>query len=329
MRRPSSRSPCSLTHPGSRVKIGQREVAVQRGLLQLIGNTPLLRLDTMETEGSAELYAKLESMNPGGSIKDRVALAMVEEAEDAGLLTPGSTVVEVSGGNMGVSLAMVASAKGYRSAIVMPENAPQERRRLIARFGASLHLTPSDLGMVGAKRAAQRMTKQNKGYVLLDQFASAANPRAHYLGTGREILDALGDRRVDAFVAGVGTGGTITGVGQALKGKEPSVQVIAVEPATSPLLSEGRFGEHGIVGLGADFIPEILDRESIDEVVTVGTQEALDTMQELAKKVGTLVGVSSGANVFAAMKTAQRLGRGKVVVTVLPDTGERYPSLYG
>ena len=302
---------------------------MERSLLQLIGNTPLLRLDTMETEGSAELYAKLESVNPGGSIKDRVALAIVEEAEDAGLLTPGSTIVEVSGGNMGVSLAMVAAAKGYRSAIVMPENAPQERRRLIARFGASLHLTPSDLGMAGAKRAAQRMTKQNKGYVLLDQFASAANPRAHYLGTGREILDALGDRRVDAFVAGVGTGGTITGVGRALKEKEPSVQVIAMEPATSPLLSEGRFGEHGIVGLGADFIPEILDRELIDEVVTVGTQEALGTMQELAKKVGTLVGVSSGANVFVAMKTAQRLGRGKVVITVLPDTGERYPSLYG
>ena len=302
---------------------------MQRSLLQLIGNTPLVRLDTMETEGSAELYAKLESVNPGGSIKDRVALAMVEEAEDAGLLTPGSTIVEVSGGNMGVSLAMVAAAKGYRSAIVMPENAPQERRRLIARFGASLHLTPSDLGMAGAKRAAQRMANQNKGHVLLDQFASPANPRAHYLGTGREILDALGERRVDAFAAGVGTGGAITGVGQALKEKDPSVLVIAVEPSTSPLLSEGRFGEHGIVGLGADFIPEILDRELIDEVITVSTQEALDTMRELAKKVGTLVGISSGANVFAAMKTAQRLGRGKAVVTVLPDTGERYSSLYG
>ena len=301
---------------------------MQGSLLQLIGNTPLLRLNTMEMEGSAELYAKLESGNPGGSIKDRVALAMVEEAEDAGLLTPGSTIVEVSGGNMGVSLAMVAAAKGYRSAIVMPENAPRERRRLIARFGASLHLTPSDLGMTGAKRAAQRMTKQNKGYVLLDQFASPANPRAHYLGTGREILDALGGRGVDAFVAGVGTGGTITGVGQALKEKDPSVLLIAVEPTTSPLLSEGRFGEHGIVGLGADFVPEILDRELIDEVVTVSTQDALDTTQELARKVGTLVGISSGANVFAAMKTAQRLGQGKVVVTVLPDTGERYSSLY-
>ena len=301
---------------------------MQGSLLQLIGNTPLLRLNAMETEGSAELYAKLESVNPGGSIKDRVALAIVEEAEDAGLLTPGSTIVEVSGGNMGVSLAMVAAAKGYRSAIVMPENAPQERRRLIARFGASLHLTPSDLGMAGAKRAAQRMTKQNKGYVLLDQFASSANPRAHYLGTGREILDVLGGRGVDAFAAGVGTGGTITGVGQALKEKDPSVLLIAVEPTTSPLLSEGRFGEHGIVGLGADFVPEILDRELIDEVVTVSTQDALDTMQELARKVGTLVGISSGANVFAAMKTAQRLGQGKVVVTVLPDTGERYSSLY-
>lgn len=301
---------------------------MQGSLLQLIGNTPLLRLNTMETEGSAELYAKLENVNPGGSTKDRVALAMVEEAEDAGLLTPGSTIVEVSGGNMGVSLAMVAAAKGYRSAIVMPENAPQERRRLIARFGASLHLTPSDLGMIGAKRAAQRMAKQNKGYVLLDQFASHANPRAHYTGTGREILDVLGESRIDAFVAGVGTGGTITGVGQALKEDDPSVLLIAVEPATSPLLSEGRPGEHGIVGLGADFVPEILDRELIDEVVTVTIQDALDTTQDLAMKVGTLVGISSGANVFAAMKTAQRLGKGKVVVTVLPDTGERYPSLY-
>ncbi len=301
---------------------------MQGSLLQLIGNTPLLRLNAMETEGSAELYAKLENVNPGGSIKDRVALAMVEEAEDAGLLTPGSTIVEVSGGNMGVSLAMVAAAKGYRSAIVMPENAPQERRRLIARFGASLHLTPSDLGMNGAKSAAQRMAKQNKGYVLLDQFASPANPKAHYLGTGREILDTLGGRGVDAFAAGVGTGGTITGVGQALKERDPSVLLIAVEPATSPLLSEGRFGEHGIVGLGADFVPEILDRELIDEVVTVTTQDALDTTQEMARTVGILVGISSGANVFAAMKTAQRLGKGKVVVTVLPDTGERYSSLY-
>ena len=301
---------------------------MQGSLLQLIGDTPLLRLNTMETEGSAELYAKLENMNPGGSIKDRVALAMVEEAEAAGLLTPGSTIVEVSGGNMGVSLAMVAAAKGYRCAIVMPENAPQERRRLVARFGALLHLTPSDMGMTGAKHAAQRMTKQNKGYVLLDQFASHANPRAHYLGTGREIVDVLGERRVDAFVAGVGTGGTITGVGQALKENDPSVLLIAVEPATSPLLSEGRPGEHGIVGLGADFVPEILDRELIDEVVTVSTQDALDTTQELAMKVGTLVGISSGANVFVAVKTAQRLGQGKVVVTVLPDTGERYSSLY-
>ena len=301
---------------------------MQGSLLQLIGNTPLLRLNAMETEGSAELYAKLENVNPGGSIKDRVALAMVEEAEDAGLLTPGSTIVEVSGGNMGVSLAMVTAAKGYRSAIVMPENAPQERRRLIARFGASLHLTPSDLGMNGAKHAAQRMAKQNKGYVLLDQFASPSNARAHYLGTGREILDALEGRGVDAFAAGVGTGGTITGVGQALKERDHSVLLIAVEPATSPLLSEGRFGEHGIVGLGADFVPEILDRELIDEVVTVSTQDALDTTKELARTVGALVGISSGANVFAAMKIAQRLGRGKVVVTVLPDTGERYPSLY-
>ena len=299
-------------------------------VLGLIGNTPLVRLQGMESSGSARVLLKLENLNPGGSIKDRVALAMIEDAEARGVLTPGKTpamtVVEATGGNMGVALALVAAAKGYQAAIVMPENVPVERRRLIERFGATLHLTPSDLGMPGANRAAKRMEKRHKDHLSLDQFANPANASAHRLNTGPEIISATGGR-VDVFVAGVGPGGTVTGVGQALKLANPSVKVVAVEPASSPLLSQGRSGEHGIPGLGADFIPSVLDMEVVDEVVTVATKDAVDTTLELARRHGLLVGISSGANVFAAIQVAGGLAEDKVVVTVLPDTGERYQTI--
>ena len=293
---------------------------------ELIGNTPLVRLRALEEPGSAQVLAKLENLNPGGSVKDRVALAMIEDAEARGVLRPGITIVEPTGGNLGVSLALVAAAMGYQLAVVMPESVLMERRRLIARFGAAVHLTSSQLGMEGANVAARRMMEENRDFVTLDQFSNPANVKVHREGTGPEILEAT-KGQVHAFVAGVGTGGTLTGVGQALKEADPSVLVVAVEPATSPLLSKGWAGDHGIVGIGADFVPPILDRAIIDEVVTATTQEAVHTSVRLARELGLLVGISSGANVFAALQVAQRLGEGQVVVTVLPDTGERYSAL--
>ncbi len=295
-------------------------------VLELIGNTPLVRLRALETPGSAQVLAKLESLNPGGSTKDRAALAMIQDAEAQGRLRPGMTIVEPTGGNMGISLALVGAAKGYTVAITMPESVPLERRRLVTRFGAAVHLTPAHLGMEGAVQAARRMLDQDPRMVMLEQFTNPANAKAHREGTGREILDATSGR-VDAFVAGVGTGGTITGVGEALKAVNPSVLVVAVEPATSPLLSQGHAGDHGIAGIGADFVPPLLNRAIIDEIVTVTTQDAITTTKRLAQEMGLLVGISSGANVLAALRVAQRLGEGKVVVTVLPDTGERYPRL--
>lgn len=300
--------------------------ALSDSILGLIGNTPLVRLRALEPPGSAQLLAKLENVNPGGSMKDRAALAMVEDAEARGVLKPGMVLIESTGGNMGVALAVVGAAKGYKVSIVMPEGVPLERRRLVARFGATVHLTPADMGVDGSNQTARRMLDSNKEMLMLDQFNNPANARAHEDGTGREILEAT-QSRVDAFVAGVGTGGTLMGVGRALKAANDSVLVVAVEPDTSPLLSEGRAGDHGIVGIGADFVPSILDRDLIDEVVTVTTQEAIDTTLRLSREMGLLVGISSGANVAAALQVAQRLGEGKVVVTVLPDTGERYPNL--
>ncbi|MEE8442254.1 MAG: cysteine synthase A [Dehalococcoidia bacterium] len=291
-----------------------------------MGNTPLVRLRGLETPGSARVFAKLENLNPGGSVKDRVALAMIEDAEERGVLKPGAIIVQPTGGNMGVSLALVAAVKGYRLAVVTPESVPVERRRLVTRYGATVHLTPSHLGMEGANQATQRMLESDSDSVTLDHFSNPANPRAHREGTGREILEATGGE-VHAFVAGVGTGGTLTGVGEVLKDANPSVLLVAVEPATSPLLSEGWAGDHEIVGLGADFVPSILNRDIIDEVVTATTQQAVGMTIRLAHEIGLLVGISSGANVFAALQVASRLGEGKVVVTVLPDTGERYPGL--
>lgn len=295
-------------------------------ILDLIGNTPLVALGRCVPAGSATILGKLESRNPTGSVKDRVALAMVQDAEAAGRLLPGSTLLEPTSGNTGLALAMVAAAKGYPLIVAAPEGLPSDRRRLLIRMGARLHLTPMLDGMGGAVRAVERLLQENPSYVTLRQFSNPANADVHRRTTAQEILrDAGGE--IDALVAGVGTGGTITGVGEVLKGVNPRTLVVAVEPAASPLLSKGFSADHGIPGLGADFVPDILNRSIIDEVVGVTEEQAYETTARLAREEGLLVGISSGASVFAALQVAERLGPGKRVVVILPDGGERYGHL--
>jgi cysteine synthase A len=302
-------------------------VGVAADALQLIGRTPLVRLNRVVPEGGATVLGKLEVRNPGGSVKDRIALAMIEVAEREGRLRPGDTIVEPTSGNTGVGLAVVCAVKGYRLVLTMPEDMSVERRRLLARFGAEFHLTPAIEQMSGAVFAAQELVRE-RGYFMPMQFENPANPEVHRLTTGPEILRDTGGR-VDAFVAAVGTGGTVTGVGQCLKealGRD-RVRIVAVEPAKSPVLSGGRPGNHGIQGIGAGFQPGILDRSVLDEVVTVRDEEAYGMMGRLTREEGLLVGISSGANVFAACRLAEGLGPGKTVVTMLCDTGERYLSV--
>ncbi len=299
---------------------------IAESVLDLVGNTPLVRIRRVIPEGSADVYAKLESSNPGGSVKDRIALAMILEGEKSGALKPGATIVEPTSGNTGIGLAMVSAARGYHLILTMPDDMSLERRKLLARFGAELILTPRDTGMSGAVDAAQALIREHPDYFMPQQFENAANPEAHRRTTAQEILQALGDR-VDAFVAGVGTGGTITGVGQILKSLKPATLIVAVEPSRSPLLSGGQARPHGIQGIGATFIPAVFDRKIVDEIMTVEDREALQMSVRLAREEGLLVGVSSGANVLAAGRIAQRLGPNHVVVTVLPDTGERYLSI--
>ena len=292
-------------------------------VLELIGNTPLLSLTSLAEPGSAQLLAKLEARNPSGSVKDRAVLAMMEDAEVTGVLKPGYTIVEATGGNFGIALAMVGVAKGHPILIVLPERTPLPLRRLLGQLGAAVHETPADLGMAGARKTAELLVQEKRDYISLNPFDNPANTKAHREGTALEILrDTNGS--VDAFVAGVGTGGTISGVGEALRAANPSVLVVAVEPASSPLLSQGKSAEHGIPGIGADFVPAILRQDLIDEVVAVTDEQAKDTTALLAKETGLLVGISSGANVFASLQIAQRLGPGSVVVTILPDTGQWY-----
>ena len=292
-------------------------------VLELIGNTPLLSLTSLAEPGSAQLLGKLVARNPSGSVKDRAVLAMMEDTEARGVLKPGYTIVEATSGNFGIALAMVGAAKGHPVLIVLPEGTPPPLRRLLAQLGATVHVTPTDLGMAGARKTAELLVQEKEDYVSLNLFDNPANTKAHREGTAQEILsDTAGG--VDAFVAGVGTGGTISGVGEALKAANPSVLVVAVEPATSPLLSQGRAAEHGIPGIGADFLPAILRRDLIDEVVAVTDEQARDTTARLARETGLLVGISSGANVFASLQIAQRLGPDSVVVTILPDTGQWY-----
>lgn len=294
-------------------------------ITELIGGTPLVRLSRFAP--GLGVLAKLERQNPAGSAKDRVALSMLRAAEAEGRLTPGGLVIEPTSGNTGIGLAALAAALGYRAVIVMPDSMSPERVKLIAAYGAEVVLTPGAEGMSGAVAKAEEISARSPGSIVAGQFSNPANPRAHYETTGPEIWRDT-DGRVAAFVCGVGTGGTITGVGRYLKEQDPAVRVIAMEPASSPLLSEGRAGAHAIQGIGANFVPEALDTSVYDEVVTVTDEDALAAMRELARTEGLLCGVSSGAAAFAARELAKRPEfAGKNVVCLLPDTGERYLSV--
>jgi len=298
---------------------------IARSVLDVIGNTPMIRLARVPKPGGAAVVAKLESVNPGGSVKDRIALAMIEDAELRGSLVPGATIVEPTSGNTGIGLAMVAAVKGYRLILTMPDDMSVERQRLLARYGAEIVLTPAVEGMSGAVYAAEELARLHPEYFMPQQFQNPANPGVHRRTTALEILDAVGGR-LDAFVAGVGTGGTLTGVGEVLKEKVPGVLVMAVEPARSPVLSGGRARPHAIQGIGASFVPGVLNREVIDRVVQVADEDALTWSRRLAREEGLLVGVSAGAAVCAACMIAGAMTPDQLVVTLLPDTGERYLS---
>jgi cysteine synthase A len=293
---------------------------------RMVGNTPLVRLARIVEADSAEVLAKVEFFNPGGSVKDRICEGMLDAAEAAGDLKPGGTIIEPTSGNTGIGLAMLAAVRGYRLILVMPESMSMERASLLSAYGAQLVLTPAWEGMRGAIREAQALREQNPDYFMPNQFENPANPQAHRTGTAVEILEAT-EGQVDAFVAAVGTGGTITGVGEVLKEKVPGVQVIAVEPETSAVLSGEEAGPHKIQGIGAGFVPPVLNRNVLDRIIKANDDEAYRTAKQLARLEGLLVGISSGANVWAALQVAKELGPGKRVVTVLPDTGERYFSI--
>jgi cysteine synthase len=295
-------------------------------ITELIGRTPLVRLNQLSPEGGAIIYAKVESFNPGGSVKDRICLNMINEAERQGKLKPGGTIVEPTSGNTGIGLALIAAVRGYKLILVMPESMSMERASLLSSYGAQLVLTAAWEGMKGSIKEAESIVAQNPSYFMPDQFSNPANPAMHRQTTALEIWEAL-DGRIDAFVAAVGTGGTITGCGEIFKQRNTHVRVVAVEPSGSPVLSGGDPGPHKIQGIGAGFVPKVLNRAILDGVVTVTDDQAYQTAKLLAKREGLLVGISSGANVFAAQKVAQELGQGKNVVTILCDTGERYISI--
>jgi cysteine synthase A len=301
-------------------------MTMHKDITELIGRTPLVRLNRLSPTGGATIYGKVESFNPGGSVKDRICLNMINEAERLGALKPGGMIVEPTSGNTGIGLALVAAVRGYKLILVMPESMSMERASLLSSYGAQLVLTPAWEGMKGSIREAESIIAQNPSYFMPDQFSNPANPAMHKKTTAVEILESL-DGKIDAFVAAVGTGGTITGCGEVFKERIPNVKVIAVEPAGSPVLSGGEPGPHKIQGIGAGFIPKVLNRAILDRVMTVTDDEAYQTAKQLSKKEGLLVGISAGANVFAAQKVAQELGPGKNVVTILCDTGERYISI--
>lgn len=296
---------------------------VGNSIADLVGRTPMVKLNRMTGAEDAEVYLKLEYFNPGSSVKDRIALAMIEAAEKSGDLVQGSTIIEPTSGNTGIGLAMIAAAKGYKSVLVMPDTMSIERRTLLRAYGADLVLTPGADGMKGAIAKAGQLAEEN-GWFMPQQFNNAANPEIHRLTTGPEIADAMD--RVDAFISGVGTGGTITGVGSVLKERFPDVKIIAVEPTDSAVLSGEKPGPHKIQGIGAGFIPEVLDTKIYDEIIQVSNDESYDTARRAAREEGILGGVSSGAALFAALQVAKKLGKGKKVVAILPSNGERYLS---
>jgi len=303
---------------------------IRNDITELIGKTPLLRLNNMEKKhgAGAEIVAKVEFFNPAGSIKDRVGFNMIAEAEKSGRLKPGGTIIEPTSGNTGVGIAMTAAAKGYKAIMVMPESMSMERRMLLAALGAELVLTDKELGMQGSVDKAKELAAEIPGSIIAGQFENPANPQAHYETTGPEIWEDT-DGEVDILIATFGTGGTVSGIGRYLKEKNPEIKVVAIEPAASPLLSEGKAGPHKIQGIGANFIPEVLDKSVIDEVLTVSDDDALAMMKEVARTEGVLVGVSSGAAVCAALEVAKRPeNEGKRIVVILPDTGERYLSIF-
>lgn len=292
-------------------------------VLSLIGNTPLVRLNKLIPPGGATVYAKLESMNPGGSVKDRICLSMIRDAEEKGLLKPGAVVIEATSGNTGIGLALICAVKGYRLILTMPDSMSFERQQLLKRFGAELVLTPALEGMKGAVERAEEIARKNKNSFTPQQFANPANPKIHRETTAEEIWEAL-KGKFDAFVAGVGTGGTITGCGEVFKQRNPQIRIYAVEPRRSAVLSGGEPGYHRIQGIGAGFVPQVLNRQVIDEIRTVEDETAWETSIALAREEGLLVGISSGAAASAAKQVAKELGSKKTVVVIFPDTGERY-----
>ncbi|MDM5152891.1 cysteine synthase A [Bacillus sp. DX1.1] len=297
---------------------------VAQSVSELIGKTPIVKLNRIVEQDSAEIYLKLEFMNPGSSVKDRIALSMIEAAEQKGLLKEGDTIIEPTSGNTGIGLAMVAAAKGYKAILVMPETMSIERRNLLRAYGAELVLTPGPEGMGGAIHKATELAKEH-GYFIPQQFQNEANPEIHRLTTGPEIIEQIGDQ-LDAFIAGIGTGGTITGAGEVLKEKYKDIKIYAVEPADSPVLSGGKPGPHKIQGIGAGFIPETLDVEVYDEIIQVKTEQAFEYARRVAREEGILVGISSGAVIYAATEVAKKLGKGKKIVVIIPSNGERYLS---
>lgn len=297
---------------------------VAQSVSELIGKTPIVKLNRIVESDSADIYLKLEFMNPGSSVKDRIALAMIEDAEKKGLLKEGDTIIEPTSGNTGIGLAMVAAAKGYKAILVMPETMSVERRNLLRAYGAELVLTPGPEGMGGAIRKATELAKEH-GYFIPQQFKNQSNPEIHRLTTGPEIVEQMGDQ-LDAFIAGIGTGGTITGAGEVLKEAYKDIKIYAVEPADSPVLSGGKPGPHKIQGIGAGFVPETLDVEVYDEIIQVKTEQAFEYARRVAKEEGILVGISSGAVIYAATEVAKKLGKGKKVLVIIPSNGERYLS---
>lgn len=292
---------------------------------QIIGNTPVVKLRNVVDEDAADIYVKLEYQNPGGSVKDRIALAMIEKAEREGKIQPGDTIVEPTSGNTGIGLAFVCAAKGYNAVFTMPETMSQERRNLLKAYGAELVLTPGSEAMKGAIKKAKEL-KEEHGYFEPQQFENLANPEIHELTTGPELVDQFEGKQIDAFLAGVGTGGTLSGVGKVLRKEYPNVEIVAIEPEASPVLSGGEPGPHKLQGLGAGFVPDTLITDIYDSIIKVGNDTAMDMARRVAKEEGILAGISSGAAIYARIQKAKELGKGKTVVTVLPSNGERYLS---